>query len=145
LDLSRPLTPDRAPAGNKKTSSSSGIPILIAAGPEAAPPPRGGAPQLRIRGSVRPLIGPSLARLADAVTRNLLHSSDNASSCIFWGTTISCRLSAYSCWRRFWDLDQLPSASEQLPAAPTIVREELYGADISRFPPANEPERAAIQ
>jgi hypothetical protein len=51
------------------------------------------------------------------------------------GTTISCRRSAYSCWRRFWDLDQLPSAREQLPPARTIAREELYGADLGSFGP----------
>jgi hypothetical protein len=61
-----------------------------------------------------------------------------------FGTTISCRLSPGNpapsgrrtvCWRRFWDLDQLPSASEQLPAAPAIVREELYDADLGSFGP----------
>jgi hypothetical protein len=38
-------------------------------------------------------------------------------------------------WRRFGDLDQLPSASEQLPPARTIAREELYGADLGSFGP----------
>ncbi len=103
-------------------------------GPAPAPPPRGDAPHSAFAGPFGRLIGPPLARLADAATPDLWHSPVMRPRAPL-GTTISCRLSAYSCWRRFWDLDQLPSASEQLPPARTIAREELYGADLGSFGP----------
>jgi hypothetical protein len=77
----------------------------------------------------------------------------NASSCILGGPRSVAVRGRTVAGVVSWDLDQLPSASEQLPApffgsaisrrpareqlpaAPTIVREELYGVDLGPFGP----------